>query len=288
MKTKVILTVLIIMFLISCKQAAKEIKKNDKTFVTNFNIAGVLKNEPYGPEAEQVFDLYLPKNRSSLKTKTFVLIHGGSWIKGDKSEFESYIPIFQKKFPDYAIANINYRLADGTKYAFPDQNEDVKTALDKLINNNYGISDDFGMIGVSAGAHLCLLHSYSMNKNNNIKMVISLIGITNLTDANYKKQTHWVNFFKLITGIDYLSNTAYFENLSPYHIVTSDAPPTLLLYGNQDNIIPNSQHEDLHKKLDELLVYNEIMVYNGGHGNWSKEDKKDSHKRIIDFIKRKF
>ncbi len=288
MRTKIIITFLISLFLISCNKTKKEIKIIDKSLLLNFKIASILENEPYGLDPEQVFDLYLPKNRSSLKTKTLVLIHGGSWVKGDKSEFEEYIPVFQKNFPDYAIANINYRLADGTKYAFPEQNNDVKAVLDKLINENYGISDDFGIIGVSAGAHLSLLHSYSQNQNNNVKMVISFMGFTNLTDINYRKQTSWVNFFKLITGKDYLSNTAYFENLSPFHKATSVAPPTLLLYGNLDNIIPNSQHEDLHKKLNELLVYNEIKVYDGGHGNWSKEDKKDSHKRIINFIKTKF
>jgi acetyl esterase/lipase len=47
-------------------------------------------NLPYGASPLQQLDLYLPKGRS-LATKLLVLIHGGAWEAGDKSDFNSHI-----------------------------------------------------------------------------------------------------------------------------------------------------------------------------------------------------
>lgn len=69
MRTKIIITVLISLFLFSCNKTKKEIKIIDKSLLLNFKIASILENEPYGLDSEQIFDLYLPKNRSSLKRK---------------------------------------------------------------------------------------------------------------------------------------------------------------------------------------------------------------------------
>ena len=40
-------------------------------------------NVSYGSDENQVFDIYLPENRTN-NTKILILIHGGSWISGDK------------------------------------------------------------------------------------------------------------------------------------------------------------------------------------------------------------
>src|SRR3990170_3852631 len=70
-----------------------------------------LTNVAYGADSMQRMDIHLPANRSTNSTKVLVLIHGGGWASGDKSEFSTAITFLQKKLPDYAIFNINYRLA---------------------------------------------------------------------------------------------------------------------------------------------------------------------------------
>ena len=281
MKTMFIFLMLVFSMQISCDS------KNDAPNQTSPLVAETKLNTSYGVNNQQVFDLYLPANRSESKTKTIILVHGGGWIEGDKSNMDYLIPIIKQNLPEYAIANVNYRLASAGNYAFPMQISDINAVFLKLKNGDYGISDDFGFIGVSAGAHLSLLYSYS-NPSSNIKMVGSIVGPTNFTDVNYTNNPAWIaNYFSL-TGVNYSGNESYFEQLSPLFRASSNAAPTILLYGNADPLIPTTQGVDLHNKLDELGVFNEFKLYNGGHGDWAAVDQFDAYTRLINFIKAKF
>lgn len=253
----------------------------------NNEVAQAMQNLSYGTDSKQVFDLYLPANRSETKTKTLILVHGGGWIEGDKSDMTYLIPIIQQNLPEYAIANINYRLASTGNYAFPMQINDLNTVFTKLKNENYGISDDFGFIGISAGGHLSLLYSYTNNPNNNIKMVASIVGPTNFTDVNYTNNPIWISTYFQLTGVKYSDNLSYYEQLSPLYRATAASPPTILFYGNADDLIPITQGTSLRDKLNQLGVYNEFNLYNGGHGTWSNADLFDSQIKLINFIKMK-
>lgn len=282
MKTKIFLSFLLLTFLFSCSKEE-----------TNSNVqvplaASTLLNVSYGSNSKQVFDLYLPANRTETNTKTIILVHGGGWIGGDKTDMAYLIPFLQQNLPDYAIANINYRLASAGNYAFPMQLDDMNAVFNKLKNDNNGISDNFGYIGTSAGAHLSMLYSYTNNPNNNIKMVASIVGPTNFRDSNYTNNPAWIANYLALTGVNYDTNPTYFETISPYYRATSTAAPTILLYGNLDSLIPNSQGLDMNAKLNQLGVYNEYKVYNGGHGNWTPTDILDAYTRILNFVKLKF
>ena len=67
----------------------------------------------YGNDSDQVFDLYLPANRTA-NTKVMILIHGGGWTSGDKVEMNDFKNFILQNIPDIAVVNMNYRLADNT------------------------------------------------------------------------------------------------------------------------------------------------------------------------------
>src|SRR5215510_3398349 len=115
----------------------------------------------YGPNAQQKMDVYLPAQHSTTATKVMIMIHGGAWNTGDKSDFNSYVDSMKRREPTYAIININYRLANAPNL-FPAQEEDVKLAVEYIYSkrSQYGISDKFVLVGGSAGAHLALLQGY--------------------------------------------------------------------------------------------------------------------------------
>lgn len=283
MKTKFLFLVLLFSFLVSCES------KNDTSSVTTLLVAETKLNISYGTNGQQVFDLYLPANRTEAKTKTLILVHGGGWTAGDKSNMNYAVDIVKQYLPEYAIANVNYRLATSTNPVFPMQIDDIQSVINKLKNENYGISDDFGFIGASAGAHLSMLYSYAYNSDKNSKMVCSIVGPTNFTDVNYTSNTYLSSLFETATGINYVSNPSFYEQLSPIYRATSGAPPTILLYGNADPLIPTTQGTDLHNKLDQLGVYNEFKLYSGGHGDWAINDLYDAYTiRLVNFIKLKF
>ena len=254
----------------------------------DFTAAKTMLNVSYGSNSQQVFDLYLPANRNETYTKTLILVHGGAWIEGDKVDMNYAVDIIKQYLPDYAIANVNYRLASTGNYAFPMQINDIDAIIQQLKNEDYGISDNFGFIGTSAGGHLSMLYSYGYNTNNDIKMVCSIVGPTNFTDPNYINNPSWLDLYFNLTGVQYLDNPTYYEQLSPLFRTTTSSVPTILFYGNADPLIPTSQGVDLHAKLDQLGVYNEFNLYNGGHGNWSQLDLLDANVKMIAFIQNKF
>lgn len=284
MKTKNIFYGLLLFLIIPFYSCSKD----DNNIDEDLSAAKTMLNVSYGANSQQVFDLYLPANRSSTGTKTLILVHGGGWIEGDKADMNYAVDVIKQFLPDYAIANVNYRLATSGNYAFPMQVDDIHSIVQKLKNENYGISDDFGFIGVSAGAHLSMLYGYGSNTNNDIKMVCSFVGPTNFTDPNYTNNPAWISLYNNLTGVNYFDNIPYYEQLSPLFRATSSSVPTIMFYGNADPLIPTSQGVDLHAKLDLLGVYNEFNLYNGGHGNWSQTDTLDAYAKLVAFVQNKF
>ncbi|HYH14654.1 MAG TPA: hypothetical protein VD794_05530, partial [Flavisolibacter sp.] len=85
---KSLITLLFLMSLFtSCDKSSGNSSKNaivQATSETKLNVA-------YGTDSAQRMDIYLPAGRNNT-TKVLVLIHGGGWASGDKSEFATAIP----------------------------------------------------------------------------------------------------------------------------------------------------------------------------------------------------
>lgn len=241
----------------------------------------------YGTDAKQKLDIYLPESRTS-KTRTLIIIHGGGWTAGDKSDFNSYISEFQKRLPDYAFVNLNYRLASSTGNYFPTQENDIKSAMQFLVDNSgkYNISKDFVILGVSAGAQLGLLQGY---KHTDIVKPLGLISYFGPTDLQllYENSAGSLPLIlKTITNSTIESNPNILKEASPVNYAGSNSAPTLLLHGDADNLVPLEQATLLNGKLAELGVQHELVVYPGqGHDGWTQDALFDSFTKVESFIK---
>ncbi len=238
----------------------------------------------YGTDPDQVFDIYLPANRT-LDTKIMILVHGGGWTSGDKSSMNILKDFILQEIPDVAIVNINYRLADQNNPPFPMQIDDISAIVSYLKDQQsaYVISDEIGFIGTSAGAHLSMLWSYAHDDNAATNMVASIVGPTNFTDPAYLNNTNpELQEIIDIYGID--ASIEFLELVSPYHQVTVDAPPTILFYGGQDPLIPTSQGVDMQARLETLGVTHQFILYpNAGHG-WIGSEFIDTWTNLKAFI----
>ena len=148
------------------------------------------------------------------------------------------------------------------------QIDDITTIVNQLKANKdyYIMSQDFGFVGISAGAHLALLWSYAFDTQDNIKMVCSIVGPTNFTDPAYLNTTS-PDIQELIELYGINPATEFLEEISPYHQVTNQAPPTILFYGGQDPLVPTTQGTAMQERLLELSVIHEFTLYqNEGHG----------------------
>jgi acetyl esterase/lipase len=246
-------------------------------------------NVPYGYDPYNKMDIYLPKGRDQQKTRLLILIHGGSWSFGDKKNLRAYVQLAQEYLPGYAIANINYRLADIASNKFPVQEDDVKSCVKYLVQyaGIYDISEQFVIFGESAGAHLGLLQAY---KHKDIISPIAAVDFYGPTDLKemYDSSANilvreTLNF--LLNGTP-ANNADSYEESSPLKFATADACPTIIFHGGKDGLVDTTQSVILRNRLNELQVINEFVYYpNEGHG-WSGETLRESFVRIKTFLEK--
>lgn len=60
-------------------------------------------NVSYGTDPKQAMDIYLPAGRKASETPFLVLIHGGGWTSGDRSDFKSIVDTIKTRLPGYAV-----------------------------------------------------------------------------------------------------------------------------------------------------------------------------------------
>lgn len=249
-----------------------------------------LQHISYGSHAQQSMDIYLPAHRSATSTKTFILVHGGGWVEGDKAEFTETFNALKSLYPDHAIANINYVLATANSKAYPNQINDIKAAVAALQSGDYTLSSQYFFIGASAGAHLSLLYSYAHDPQHEVKGVCNVIGPTDFTDTAYLNHTEYEPLYQNLLGVvSYAENPALFREVSPAKQVTPGSPPTISFYGAVDPLIPVSQMHLLHTALEANGVPEQATLYAGeGHGGWSQQHNNDLVLKLTAFIDQYF
>ncbi|MGN6291571.1 MAG: prolyl oligopeptidase family serine peptidase [Chitinophagaceae bacterium] len=247
--------------------------------------ASITQNVSYGSDPLQKMDIYLP-SRSLDTTKVIIMIHGGAWIEGDKSDFDSYVLSLQKRLPGYAIFNLNYRLYSNNSNRFPTQEEDVKSALNFIYSgrSEYHISDKFVLLGASAGAHLTLLQGNKYTTPVKPKALVSFFGPVELISL-YNSSQYVASILPLLTGGTPTTAPAMYENSSPANYITPSSPPTIFLQGGTDQLVPPAQSQLLQSLLQAAGVPNQYIFYpTKGHG-WTGAELQDSFDKIAAFIK---
>lgn len=266
-------------------------------------------------------DIYQPKTAGKGKSPVVVYVHGGAWDKGDKTmirkNFREYI--LQELLDNhYTVISINYTLLDDQTH-LEKPLQDTKDAL-KWIHENaekYNLdTNNMGIWGGSAGAHIALLTAYNQNneKNNsdfiypNLKYVVDFYGPTDLNELFKTEASSLVlSFFKIysperfkirhekikeLTGFDINTNKEEVikksSEFSPISYISKSTVPTLIFHGTEDTIVNYAQSQ----QLEEALKKNKIpcrlhTVENAKHtfGNINLSEAKDVSRKTVDFIK---
>jgi len=224
----------------------------------------------YGAAERQVYDIYLPKGRSSETTKVIILIHGGSWVQGSKEDMNFIKDIIISELDDYAVVNMNYRLATFLAppfvSPFPTQTDDITSVVEhlKANANEYQISDELAFIGSSAGGQLSLLWSYALDTQKKVNAVVSIVGPTDLSGNDA------TTFLGQIVGQAGIAPTKeFFESNSPVFQAKSDSPPTIQFHAGMDELVARDQGEKLRDRLNELGVENEYTIYSQATHDYS-------------------
>ena len=245
-------------------------------------------NVSYGTDAAQKMDVLLPAGRSTATTKVIILIHGGGWSTGDKSDFNTYVDTLKDRLPGYAIININYRLASGTSNLFPTQENDVKAAIEFIYSKRteYNISDKFVLLGASAGAHLSLLQAYKYSSPVKIKAVVDFFGPTDLADMYNNPASIFAppSALAAVVGATPTTNLTLYQQSSPITFVSAQSPPTIILQGGIDPLISPNQAIALNNKLQTMGAIHQYVFYPTESHGWVGADLVDSFDQIEAFL----
>lgn len=270
----------IVLFFTSCS-------KDDNTSGNSTTLLNV----SYSSDAAQKMDVYLPTGRTTTNTKVIILIHGGGWTSGDKTDFTSFVDTLKRRLPGYAIFNINYRLSASPNNLFPTQEMDVKAAVEFIHSRSadYEISDKYVLMGASAGAHLAMLQAYKYNVPVKAKAVVSFFGPADLTDM-YNNPVGGNPFFSQVLagaiGATPAQNPSIYTNSSPVNFINSNSSmPTILLHGGLDPLVNPSQSVAVQNKLTTAGITNQYVFYPaGGHGDWDAATYTDAFYKIQLFL----
>ncbi|MCP9749452.1 alpha/beta hydrolase [Ferruginibacter sp. HRS2-29] len=240
---------------------------------------------------EGKMDIYLPA-KSGTPTPVVINIHGGGWNKGVKESQTGFNTFFKMGF---AVANIEYRLSG--QATAPAAVEDTRCALIYLIKNAKALNIDVNKIvimGGSAGGHLALMggllandHRFDNNcagvENIKVAAIVDKYGITDVWDWGYgvhktsRSATQWLGAKA--------KDQEFAKTVSPITYVTKNSPPTFIVHGDADPIVPYEQSVELHKKFLEMGVKTQFITVPGGqHGKFPKEENSKVNKAIAEFL----
>lgn len=241
-------------------------------------------NVSYGADPQQTYDVYLPAGRNG-DTKVMLLIHGGGWSSGSKEDMNAGVQIIKTLYPQYAIVNMNYRLATQTSPAYPKQTDDIASVLAHISAQDYAISDDYAFLGVSAGGHLSMLYAYRFDTQHKVKAVCNIVGPTDFNDPAYAENELALAMAAALGGN---TSESFLAEVSPVTHVHTQSAPTIQFMGNADPLIPITQGQRLKTALDNASVANELNLYNAGHGDFSIADTQDIYAKLGVFLNAHF
>lgn len=201
-------------------------------------------------------DIYKPENLQG-PAPLLVFIHGGGWKSGKRSDYLIYLIDFAGR--GYVTATVSYRLLEDGPY--PACAEDIKDVIGWFFRNGekYGYDPDrIALIGGSAGGHLAMLGGYGWGKeneisdslNHKIKAVVDIYGPADLTTEYARKHPLVTSFI----ARSYQDSAGLYSEASPVIYLDKNDPPTLILHGTSDRLVPIGQSDDLKKRLDSLGV----------------------------------
>ncbi len=245
-------------------------KKNTDPVDDTPAVAQNFLDQSYGNDAKQKYNIYLPANRTTTTTPVLFLIHGGAWRSGDRSDFSGSIDALRNMFPNYAFVSMSYRLYAVGFNKFPAQENDVKSCIEHVLGRreDFKVSTSFGVLGVSAGAHLSMLYAYKYgNGTYKPKAVVSWSGPTEFRSFYNTVSSPLVkSWISDVAGNLNSSDSLLYRSSSPAAFVTATSAPTLLIQGQSDTIVPYQQADLLDARLTQANVPHVYKLYpNEGH-----------------------
>lgn len=219
-----------------------------------------------GGEKTLLADIFLPPEQDSNRP-AILFVHGGGWIEGDRLQLRGY-GILLARLGFVTMCN-SYRLSNEAHW--PAQIQDVKCAIRYLRSNakRLGIDPErIGVSGNSAGGHLSLMaaattydDSFEGDGGNNevsskVKATCAIYPPTTIRQLDLDPLE---NAFSMLMGTD--ASEEDYKRASPINYVSEDFPPSMLVHGSSDTVVPLRESTDFYDKLKEKKIPSSLHVY---------------------------
>lgn len=199
-----------------------------------------------GNTIELFADVFEPANDNEPKRPLIILMHGGSYTTGERSDIHNLCEAYALK--GYVVASINYRLYDGAFFPFPDSTDlgevliqsvgDAKAAV-RFFKNDAATTNEFKidtniiiMGGVSAGA-ITALHVAHMDENDDLPNFIDVILANN--GGLEGNSNNLFQHSSEVHGVINFSGALYRD-----HFLDANETPVFSVHDDMDGIVPYS------------------------------------------------
>ncbi len=250
-------------------------------------------------------DVYSPPENIAKNGASVIVVHGGSWNAGARSDFPQWNAWLARE--GFTVFDIDYRTAPQPNFSIA--TGDVKCAVLWIKKNaaRFGVAPDrIVLLGRSAGAHLALLAAYSAGDarfppscpntetnndgretvdkntpahensfpNENVRAVVSFYAPTDLiwdfdNPANEAVIDGRQTLARFLGGNPHESAqmNERFASASPTARVSANSPPTLLIHGGQDQLVKAENMDFLAEKLAAASVpHQTVFIGYAQHG----------------------
>lgn len=235
------------------------------------------------PEKGDPLELHIfsPPNHDKSEAKPgIVLFFGGGWRRGKPGALYTQAKYLASR--GFVAISAQYRTKESHD-VYPDKCvADGRSAMRYVRANakKFGIDPDRLLAGGgSAGGHVAActaLEGAPNNPGDDLSVSpkpAALVLLNPVLDVGPDGYAH--GYVK--------HNTPDWKAINPKEAATKSFPPSLILFGDQDKILPVAMAKAFQKRMNELKVPVETRIYAGaGHGFFNKQPYRDATLLEID------
>jgi acetyl esterase/lipase len=233
----------------------------------------------YGDHPAQLLDVW---RRPDLSPDAPVLLFvpGGAWVQGSRV-MQGHTMLHHLVKQGWVCLTMAYRVSP--VHRWPRHIADVNTAIAWTRANVDKFGGDRNFVaaaGCSAGGHLATLAALTPgdptfrgelteDADTSLDAVVGIYGRYDWQDRSTPTRKNFQNFLeRVVVGRRQSRHPDIFTSASPLARIHADAPPTLLIHGEHDTIIPVGEARDFGEALRAVsrnpVTYCEIP--RAGHG----------------------
>jgi dipeptidyl aminopeptidase/acylaminoacyl peptidase len=150
-----------------------------------------------------------------------------------------------------------------------------------------------GVFGMSAGGHLSLMLGTASDEgdpqakdpllrvSNRVQAVVAFVAPTDLRGIVWSVEGHSPQYDQF-PALDLSVEEA--AKVSPLLHVSSDDPPSLLLVGRKDELVPIKHSQDIDAAFKEKNVTSELVIYNDSSHGLTPQDAKLAFAAMVDWF----